>query len=62
MTACNHATPELPARIGPAEFGTFGQRVAVSCPADLAPLVQKAGGIWARDPNAGWWSSGAWAR
>jgi hypothetical protein len=43
----------LPARIGPAEFSMLGGMVAVRCPADLAPLVQKAGGIW--EPGSRRW-------
>ena len=41
------AMPDLPARIGPAEFRDFGVAyVAVRCPSDLAPLMQQAGGLW----------------
>jgi hypothetical protein len=36
----------LPARIGPVEFSMLGGMVAVRCPADLVPLVEKAGGTW----------------
>jgi hypothetical protein len=32
----------LPARIGPAEFSTLGALVAVRCPSDLDPWMQKA--------------------
>ena len=37
---------DLPARIGPAEFGTLGAMVTVRCPHDLDPLMRKAGGMW----------------
>ena len=38
--------PDLPARIGPVEFGTLGSMVAVRCPVDLAPIMRRAGGMW----------------
>ncbi len=44
---------ELPARIGPAEFSTLGGMMAVRCPRDLAPLMQKAGGQW--EPGSRRW-------
>ena len=37
---------DLPARIGPAEFSALGALVAVRCPQDLDPLMQRAGGLW----------------
>ena len=37
---------DLPAHIGPAEFSTLGALVAVRCPHDLDPLMQRAGGLW----------------
>jgi hypothetical protein len=40
------ALAALPSRIGPAEFSTLGSMVAVRCPRDLDPLMQKAGGQW----------------
>jgi hypothetical protein len=43
----------LPARIGPAEFSMLGNLVAVRCPVELEPLVQKAGGIW--EPGSKRW-------
>ena len=43
----------LPARIGPAEFSTLGALVAVRCPSDLDPWMQKAGGLW--DPGGRRW-------
>jgi hypothetical protein len=43
----------LPTRIGPVEFGMLGGMVAVRCPAELAPLVQKAGGMW--EPGSKRW-------
>jgi hypothetical protein len=36
----------IPARIGPAEFGTLGRWITVRCPCELAPLVRQAGGMW----------------
>jgi hypothetical protein len=38
--------PDLPARIGPVEFSMLGGMVAVRCPADLAPIMRRAGGLW----------------
>jgi len=43
----------LPTHIGPAEFGTLGRWVAVRCPAELAPMMQKAGGTW--EPGSRRW-------
>ena len=43
----------LPARIGPVEFSLLGAMVAVRCPSDLAPLMQKAGGTW--EPGSRRW-------
>ena len=40
------AHQDLPACIGPAEFSTLGALVAVRCPHDLDPLMQRAGGLW----------------
>jgi hypothetical protein len=37
---------DLPARIGPVEFGTLGGTVAVRCPRDLDPVMRRAGGMW----------------
>ena len=44
---------DLPARIGPAEFSTFGAMIAVRCPHDLDPLMQRAGGQW--EPGSRRW-------
>jgi hypothetical protein len=44
---------DLPARIGPAEFSMLGGMVAVRCPAELSPLMQKAGGTW--EPGSRRW-------
>jgi hypothetical protein len=40
------APPVVPARIGPAEFQVLGGMIAVRCPSDLDPWMQKAGGLW----------------
>jgi hypothetical protein len=37
---------DVPARIGPAEFGSLGAMVTVRCPHDLDPLMRQAGGLW----------------
>ena len=36
-------TAPVPVRIGPAEFSTLGALIAVRCPHDLDPLMQRAG-------------------
>jgi hypothetical protein len=38
--------PVVPTRIGPAEFQALGGMIAVRCPSDLDPWMQKAGGLW----------------
>jgi hypothetical protein len=43
----------IPTRIGPAEFGTLGAMVAVRCPSDLDPVMQRAGGLW--EPGSRRW-------
>jgi hypothetical protein len=44
---------DVPARIGPAEFSTFGALIAVRCPHDLDHLMRRAGGQWNRVAVAG---------
>lgn len=44
---------EVPARIGPVEFGELGAMIAVRCPSDCAPVMRKANGLW--EPGAGRW-------
>ena len=53
MAVPSHALIDLPARIGRAELSTLGGLAAVRCPSELAPLVQKAGGI--REPGSRRW-------
>jgi hypothetical protein len=43
----------LPGRVGPAEIALVGALVAVRCPSDLDPWMQKAGGLW--DPGGRRW-------
>jgi hypothetical protein len=43
----------VPARIGPAEFGTLGALIAVRCPHDLDHLMRRAGGQW--EPGSRRW-------
>jgi len=45
--------PDLPAQIGPCQFGRFGGWVTVRCPREFAPLMRMAGGMW--DPGARQW-------
>jgi hypothetical protein len=44
---------DLPARIGPVEFGMFGAWVAVRCPCEFEPLMRRAGGSW--EPGSRRW-------
>jgi hypothetical protein len=44
---------DVPVRIGPAEFGTFGALIAVRCPHDLDHLMRRAGGQW--EPGSRRW-------
>ena len=37
---------DIPARIGPVEFGEMAGLVAVRCPSDLDPWMREAGGQW----------------
>ena len=58
VLAARQSTPpvkglSLPARIGPVEFSILGSIVAVRCPSDLVPLVEKAGGTW--EPGSRRW-------
>ena len=46
----------------PASSGTLGKLVAVSRPPELAPILQRAGGLWSLAAGAGWWSAAASAR
>jgi hypothetical protein len=43
----------LPAQIGPAEFGRLGAWVTVRCPHEYDALMRLAGGVW--DPGGGRW-------
>ncbi len=47
------APPDLPTRIGPVEFGALGGWIAVRCPRELDPLMQRAGGLW--EPGSRRW-------
>ena len=44
---------DLPAHIGPVQFGRLGGWVTVQCPREHVPLMVAAGGLW--DPGAGRW-------
>ena len=44
---------DVPARIGPVEFGRLGGWVTARCPHEYAPLMRKAGGMW--EPGARLW-------
>jgi hypothetical protein len=45
--------PDLPARIGPVEFGTLGGMVAVRCPREFDAIMRRAGGLW--EPGSRRW-------
>jgi hypothetical protein len=54
------ATPPLPVRIGPVEFGELGRMVAVRCPKELAHILKRARGVW--EPGSRRWPSAShWA-
>ena len=44
---------DIPASIGPVQFGRLGGWITVRCPRDLDPLMRRAGGEW--DPGARHW-------
>jgi hypothetical protein len=44
---------DIPARIGPVEFGELGAMVAVRCPRDLDDVMRRAGGEW--EPGSRRW-------
>ena len=44
---------ELPAHIGPVEFGMLGAMVAVRYPREVDPMMRKAGGQW--EPGSRRW-------
>ena len=46
MAHMRRLADDVPARIGPAEFGTFGALIAVRCPHDLDHLMRRAGRQW----------------
>jgi hypothetical protein len=45
--------PDLPARVGPVEFGTLGKLIAVRCPHDFDHVMRRAGGQW--EPGSRRW-------
>ena len=44
---------DIPARIGPCEFGQLSNWITVRCPRELAPLMRQAGGQW--EPGSRRW-------
>jgi len=44
---------DLPASIGPVQFGRLGRQVTVRCPRDLDQVMRRAGGEW--DPGGRRW-------
>jgi hypothetical protein len=45
--------PDVPASIGPCQFYRLGGWIAVRCPRDLTPFMQRAGGQW--EPGSRKW-------
>jgi hypothetical protein len=43
----------IPDHVGPVEFGTLGNQVAVRCPVELAHILRRAGAIW--EPGSKRW-------
>jgi hypothetical protein len=43
----------IPARIGPVEFGDLGALVAIRCPHEFDPVMRRAGGEW--EPGSRRW-------
>ena len=43
----------LPPHVGPCEFGTLGQLIAVQCPVELAHILRRAGAVW--EPRSRRW-------
>lgn len=44
---------DVPAQIGPCQFGELGAMVAVRCPHDYDNVMRKAGGMW--EPGSKCW-------
>jgi hypothetical protein len=44
---------DIPTHVGPVEFGTLGNQVAVRCPVELAHILRRAGAIW--EPGSKRW-------
>lgn len=49
---------DIPARIGPVEFGELGAMVAVRCPQEHDPVIRRAGGEW--EPGSRRWLVKRW--
>jgi hypothetical protein len=49
----NRPLPDLPARIGPCEFGELGAMIAVRCPHEYDAVMLAAGGQW--EPGSRRW-------
>jgi hypothetical protein len=46
-------TTDLPAHVGPCEFGQLGRLIAVRCPHELDAVMRRAGGQW--EPGSRRW-------
>jgi hypothetical protein len=44
---------DIPDHVGPVEFGTLGNQIAVRCPVNLAHILRRAGAIW--EPGSKRW-------
>lgn len=49
---------DIPARIGPVEFGELGALVAIRCPTEFDPVMLRAGGAW--EPGTRRWLVERW--
>ena len=49
---------EIPARIGPVEFGELGAMIAIRCPHEFDDVMLKAGGEW--EPGSRRWLVKRW--
>lgn len=47
------AAINIPDHVGPCEFGTLGNQVAVRCPVEPPHILRRAGAIW--EPGSKWW-------
>jgi hypothetical protein len=44
---------DIPDHVGPVEFGTLGNQIAIRCPVELAHILRRSGAIW--EPGSKRW-------